>query len=207
MSFQAALNVAKEVKKAITLPALNKLLSRDTFISAVHQRWLGFCALCHEQATISHQIMDRRLFPDDGYYLGNGIALCEHHYKLAQATVITVEQLRAHGKIDVLIMPPGLKPNTRYDRWGNIVVSDSMIIVGPLHDEPVMHRALLAARKGDILYQAMPFMINEIVDRTPPKVSKHAMTIQAQARRERAELIKAERAAATTSSMPLDIVI
>lgn len=207
MSFQAALNVAKEVAKTMTLPALDKLLSRDNFISLVHQRALGFCAICHERATVSHQLMDRRLFPNDGYYLGNGVALCDHHYKLAQATVITVEQLRELAKIGIVIMPPGLSMGARYDRWGNIIVSDSMIIVGPLRAEPVMHRALLAGKKGDILYETMPFMVNELIDPNPPKVSKHAALIEAQARRERAEMIKAERAAATTSSMPLDIIV
>lgn len=207
MSLRAALAVVSQVAKTAVLPAATKLLSRDTFIAAVKQRTLGFCALCDKKADEAHQIMDRRLFPDDGYYMGNGIALCDLHHKMAEATLISVEALRHKiNMTETPILPPNFRADVRYDKWGNIVVNSSMIILGPLKTETAMHRALLAAKKGSILYEAMPFMIS-VIPEAPTAVSKHAQSITAAARRERAEMIKAERAAAKTVSMPLDIIL
>ena len=118
--------------------------------------------------------MDRRLFPDDGYYLGNGIALCDKHQKRAQATIITVEELRLKAAVKSLILPPLFRADTVYDRWGNIIVNPEMLILGPLKHEEAMNRALGAAKKQRTIYEAMPFMIDEIKElalNTPAKMA------------------------------------
>lgn len=204
MSLQAAFNVAKEVAKQKLLPAPDKLLSRDGFIAAVNQRFLGYCAFCADRMEIAHQIMDRRLFPDDGYYLGNGIGLCDKHYKYAQATLITVEELRAKAELKAPVLPPNFRLDTKYDRWGNIIINPDMLILGPLRSEPAMHRALTAAKKQATLYEAMAVVIDEIHEMAPPKVPAIALEMEIYARRQAAERRKAER---VSQSMPLDITV
>ena len=36
----------------------------------------GRCVLCDAVAVDAHHVLDRKLYPDGGYYLGNGAAVC-----------------------------------------------------------------------------------------------------------------------------------
>lgn len=203
MSLEAVYNISKELTKRKLLPSNDKLLSRDSFIAAVSQRFLGYCAFCREPLAYAHQIMDRRLFPDDGYYLGNGIGLCNKHYKLAQATLISVEELRAKAELEALL-PPGLRADTTYDRWGNIIVNPTMIILGPLKKEPVMMRALTAARKTQflhhvLLHEKLPVLSKEVTASVPM-----SLELEIHARRLAAARRKAARVSQTSQ---LDIVL
>ena len=196
--FNDALNFIKRYQH-------DKPLSREVFASKILERFL-ICALCAEKATVAHQIMDRRLFPnDDGYYVDNGVGLCVNHHKYAQATIITVEKLRFRAGIKTPLLPPQFRDDTVYDRWGNIIVNPELIILGPLKNEPTMHRALSAAKKQGALYEAMAFMIDEVKELSSNQPSKKvAIELENQIRRAEAERIKEER---VSQVMGLDIVI
>ena len=58
------------------LPAEDELLSRDDFRELTFQRDGHRCVLCGAPAQDAHHIIERRLFPDGGYYLGNGASVC-----------------------------------------------------------------------------------------------------------------------------------
>lgn len=64
---------------------MSKLLTRDEFRRAVFARDGYRCAACGARPSDialvvdldAHHIMERRLFPDGGYYLDNGATLCD----------------------------------------------------------------------------------------------------------------------------------
>lgn len=112
--------------------------------------------MCNKPAVDSHHILDRKLFPDGGYYLDNGAALCSHHHLEAETTAITVAAIRAMAGITTPVLPPGFDPDVTYDKWGNEVVSSTMIILGPLKNDTGCRRALIAGRKANFLYEKHP---------------------------------------------------
>ena len=73
------------------------LLTRDKFREGVFERDNHKCVICQAPAQDAHHIIERRLFPDGGYYLDNGSSLCgDCHYK-AEQTVITPQEIRELG--------------------------------------------------------------------------------------------------------------
>lgn len=94
------------------------LLSRDDFREQVFERDHHKCIYCGRPAVDAHHIMERKLFPDGGYYLDNGASLCSEHHIEAEQGVITVEEIRALAGIKTIILPPGLKVDAIYDKWG-----------------------------------------------------------------------------------------
>jgi hypothetical protein len=55
---------------------MNILLTRDNFRNSVFERDKHLCVICKEPAVDAHHILERRLFPDEGYYIDNGASLC-----------------------------------------------------------------------------------------------------------------------------------
>jgi len=53
-----------------------QLLSRTEFREGVFERDKLKCVICGAPAVDAHHIIERRLFPDGGYYLDNGSSLC-----------------------------------------------------------------------------------------------------------------------------------
>ncbi len=115
-----------------------RLLSRDNFRESVFTRDRYLCVFCSNEAMDAHHIIERRLWPDGGYYLDNGASVCHPcHYKCEQ-TVYTVEQVRDAAKIKNKILPDCLYSDRRYDKWGNEYVSTDTRCPGPLFwDESV----------------------------------------------------------------------
>jgi hypothetical protein len=115
-----------------------KLLTRCEFRETVFTRDQYKCVVCGKEALDAHHIMERRLWSDGGYYLDNGVSLCEQCHIRAEMTVITCEQLRHLAGIKKVILPPHLYDDNIYDKWGNIILSDSVRVKGELfHDESV----------------------------------------------------------------------
>ncbi|MGZ3713842.1 MAG: HNH endonuclease [Ktedonobacterales bacterium] len=96
-----------------------ELLSREAFRAAVFARDHGQCVLCHKPAVDAHHLYERKLWPDGGYYVEQGVALCEQHHWDAEATNISPTMLAKFARIAPPPMPPGLDPDKRYDKWGN----------------------------------------------------------------------------------------
>lgn len=127
-----------------------RLLTRDEFREQVFSRHDGFCSVrdCFDLAADAHHIVERRLWPDGGYYIENGAAVCEKHHRLAEMTVLPTWELRYYCGIDRIVLPPHLPPEFDYDKWGNIVNEDGTRVPGELFwDESVQQNL----RKGGVL--------------------------------------------------------
>lgn len=97
---------------------MKELLTREQFRQQVFELTDGICAFCEEKAIDAHHIIERHLWPDEGYYLENGIPVCEFHHRLAERNVITptfCRQIMGYN----LILPPQLDQQKYYDKWGN----------------------------------------------------------------------------------------
>jgi hypothetical protein len=119
-----------------------KLLSRDEFREGVLKRARGACEVCGADGKLdAHHIMERRLWPDGGYYLDNGAALCQGEggcHMRAEQTVLSCEEIRMEAGIEHTLLPPHLYPDERYDKWGNPYLPNGQRVRGELfYDESV----------------------------------------------------------------------
>lgn len=108
------------------------LLDRDSFREGVFKRDHHKCVVCKEPAVDAHHIIERKLFPDGGYYLENGVSLCAKDHLKAEQTVISCEELRYLAGITVKILPPGFDSESTYDKWGNEILPNGTRIMGPM---------------------------------------------------------------------------
>lgn len=98
-----------------------KLLTRDDFREGVFKRDNHKCVVCKEPAVDAHHIIDRKLFDDGGYYLDNGVSVCEKCHIEAERTIISCETLRKLAGINIVVLPPEFEPDNVYDKWGKIL--------------------------------------------------------------------------------------
>lgn len=101
-----------------------KLLTRDAFREGVFLRDGHKCVFCDKPAKDAHHILERRLWPDGGYYLENGASVCEEHHIACERTIISVEDVRHAAGITKVWVPPHLYEDHIYDKWGNPVLED-----------------------------------------------------------------------------------
>jgi len=115
-----------------------KLLSRNDFRELVFQRDGRKCVICKQQAVDAHHIIERRLWPDGGYYLDNGVSVCEMHHIMCERTDISVEDIRTAAGIVNKMLPPHLYTDQMYDKWGNPILPNGRRLKGELfYDESV----------------------------------------------------------------------
>ena len=132
------------------VPPEDELLSREEFKERVLVRSKGKCAFCSAPATDAHHILDRKLFNDGGYYLNNGVAVCEEHHWQCETTELTLPEVyRAAGIIKPTI-PAGFEADPAlYDKWGNRFVDPGSLelyrIGGPLRNDAGCRNALKRA--------------------------------------------------------------
>ncbi len=127
----------------VALPG-DLLLSRDRFKVAVFARSKGLCVFCGQPAVDAHHILERKLFPDQGYYLSNGAAVCATHHWDCETTRLSVEQVRAACGIRDAVLPPGISSTSIVDKWGNRVWPNGLRTWGPLQSDAGARRALAA---------------------------------------------------------------
>jgi hypothetical protein len=101
-----------------------KLLTRDEFREGVFARDGHTCVFCDKKAVDAHHILERRLWPDGGYYLENGASVCADHHLACERTTISVEDVRHACGITKVWVPPHLYDDHIYDKWGNPVLED-----------------------------------------------------------------------------------
>lgn len=94
------------------------LLSRQEFRDQVFRRDGRKCAFCGKPAVDAHHIFDRSLYSDGGLYIGNGVSTCPDCHLDCEESRITVEQAYQAAGITVPVLPPGVFPSRRYDKWG-----------------------------------------------------------------------------------------
>jgi RNA ligase len=112
-----------------------KLLTRDDFRERVFARDGNLCVLCGATAQDAHHILERRLWPDGGYYLDNGASVCGPCHLECESTAVSVEQVRVAARIAKPILPPHLYDDEVYDKWGNIVLPNGTRLRGELAED------------------------------------------------------------------------
>lgn len=116
------------------------LLDRNEFRESVFARDSHRCVFCAEPAVDAHHIIERRLWPDGGYYLENGASVCARHHLLCEQTVISVETVREAAGIHGVLVPPHLYSDARIDKWGNPILSDGRRLPGELFSDPSVQK-------------------------------------------------------------------
>ena len=125
-----------------SLPPPDRLLTREGFGEAVRSRDRGLCVACGKPGMDAHHIVERKLWPDGGYYLGNGALVCEGCHLEAEMTVIGTDRLREAAGIVAALLPPGLDPSRSWDKWGNEILADGTRSPGPLFGDPGVAKIL-----------------------------------------------------------------
>ena len=121
------------------------LLSRDQFRAAVFQRDGHKCVICGEPAKDAHHILERKLWgASGGYYLANGVSVCETHHLEAEATTLSCAQLRERAGITAFPLPEHLTEGD-YDKWGNPILPNGLRLRGELFDDPSVQKVLGAS--------------------------------------------------------------
>ena len=115
-----------------------ELLSRGKFREAVFTRDSGKCVFCLSPAQDAHHIMERRLWPDGGYYLDNGASVCEECHYRCEETYYSTSDVREAAGIKRILLPPHLYSDQEYDKWGNPYLENGRRLRGELfYDESV----------------------------------------------------------------------
>jgi len=121
---------------------MSDLKTRDQFREGVFERDNHQCVICKAPAVDAHHIIERRLWPDEGYYLDNGASLCGLHHMEAEQTKLSVEQIREAAGIRKAILPPHLYNDQIYDKWGNPVLPNGTRLRGDLFFDQSVQKIL-----------------------------------------------------------------
>lgn len=147
------------------------LLSRDAFRAAVLDRDKHRCVICGiseaERHLSAHHIIERRLWPNGGYFVANGASLCDHgapedydpaspdpdsvgcHLK-AEMTLISPEEIRAAAGITEMLLPDQFTDGEKIDKWGNPVLGSGQRSKGELFNEEPVQKMLAAGGVLDL---------------------------------------------------------
>ena len=130
----------------------SSLLTRDQFREGVFARDGHKCVVCgkpnNPTSSLSrdhldaHHILERRLWPDGGYYLDNGASVCEEHHIESEETRISCDRLRELCGITKVSLPPHLYRDQPYDKWGNPILPNGMRLRGELFDDVSVQKVL-----------------------------------------------------------------
>lgn len=121
------------------------ILNRDQFREQVFSRDKYKCVVCKKIACDAHHIIDRSLFKDGGYYLNNGVSLCDTHHYQAEQTLLSCEKLRNLSNITEIILPDHFDCKENYDHWGNTILPNGMRLKGELFNEKNVQKILSEA--------------------------------------------------------------
>jgi len=125
-----------------------KLLTRDEFRQSVFNRDGGICIVCGEKAADAHHVIERKLWENGGYFLDNGVSLCEKHHLQAEMTLVSCEDLRRLAGITKIVVPEHLYADDIMDKWGNPVLPNGRRLKGELFDDPSVQKIL---NQGNVL--------------------------------------------------------
>jgi hypothetical protein len=121
---------------------MEPLLTRDKFREGVFARDGHMCVVCKAPAQDAHHIIERRLWPDGGYYMSNGASVCGPCHIQCEQTKFSVEYIRQCAGITKFVLPPDLYYDTQYDKWGNPVLESGQRSVGPLFYDASVQKIL-----------------------------------------------------------------
>jgi len=118
------------------------LLTRDEFRNAVFKRDGWECVVCGQPAKDAHHIVERRLWPDGGYYVSNGASVCEEHHLKAESTELSCDELRERCGIQEIIVPPHFYSEEVIDKWGNPILPNGQRLRGELFQDESVQKVL-----------------------------------------------------------------
>lgn len=133
---------------------MSELLTRDQFREAVFRRDGHRCVMrgtpgCEYDLLgavyvklDAHHILERRLWPDGGYYIDNGASVCEPCHMKCEQTLISVDEVREKCGITKPVLPPHLYRDQRYDKWGNPILDNGLRLRGELFDDESVRKVL-----------------------------------------------------------------
>lgn len=119
-----------------------KLLTRDQFRDLVFKRDNYLCVVCKQPAIDAHHIYERKLWNDGGYYIENGVSLCQEHHLLSESTEISCQKLRDLAKITNFPLPEHFYKNQEYDKWGNPCLPNGNRLPGELFNDQSVQKVL-----------------------------------------------------------------
>lgn len=120
----------------------DKLLTREQFNNLTFKRDKYKCVFCSDTNIVAHHIIERKLFPNGGYYLDNAASVCDKHHWDVEKTDISVEEVRQACGITNIILPPGFDPSKSYDKWGNLILPNGKRELGPMFFEENVQKIL-----------------------------------------------------------------
>jgi hypothetical protein len=97
---------------------MEQLLTRDEFRTQVFARDDGRCVICKKLGTAAHHIIERKLWSDGGYYLDNGVTLCDPHHIEAEDGTLSCEDIRKAAGITNVCTPDDFDSSKTYNKWG-----------------------------------------------------------------------------------------
>src|SRR5690606_17794170 len=104
------------------------LLTRKEFREGVLFRDKYKCVICKNIDIDAHHIIERRLFVQPyefgGYFLDNGATVCENCHLKCESTEISADFVREKAGIQNIILPEHFYKDEKYDKWGNIILSN-----------------------------------------------------------------------------------
>ena len=121
---------------------MHTLLTRDQFREGVFARDAHLCVLCKSPAADAHHVMERRLWPDGGYYISNGASVCGPCHLRCESTEISVDDVRSAAGITKPIIPPHLYHDVVYDKWGNIIMDNGQRLRGELFNDASVQKVI-----------------------------------------------------------------
>jgi hypothetical protein len=86
--------------------------------------------------------VERRLFPDGGYYLENGASVCGPCHLEAEATTLSCDQLREEAGIKNVVLPPHFYEDQPIDKWGNPILPNGQRLRGELFDDASVQKVI-----------------------------------------------------------------
>lgn len=126
------------------------LLTRDAFRDGIFARDGHCCVFCSQPAVDAHHILERRLWPDGGYYLSNGASVCGEHHIKCETTEISVEDVRHACGITKIVVPTHLYADQSYDKWGNPALPNGQRLKGELFYDESVQKVLAQGRVLDL---------------------------------------------------------
>lgn len=126
----------------ILMSSHSKLLSREAWKEAVFKRDKHRCVVCSAPAVDAHHIIERKLFPDGGYYIDNGASVCEVCHWAIEKTDISAQELRTKAKISNVVLPPQFDSQLNYDKWGNQIMETQRLRPGILFESEQVQKIM-----------------------------------------------------------------
>ncbi len=128
------------------------LLTRDEFRESVFARDGHKCVFCGKSAEQTpegkldaHHLIERRLWSDGGYYVDNGVTVCEEHHLRCEQTVISVEDARQAAGIKKVVVPDQFYPEQPITKWGDYLLEDGRRTPGELFGDESVQKVLSQA--------------------------------------------------------------